>query len=147
MLTSYSQRRVYKASQYNTNNYNLYSIIRSENILTSPECVLDHSKILDCLNKLLERHSVLSSTFAYEGLVLVSRPVTSKSIRLETISYELFDRDTTIEELLKNTVFNLHSDSLLMKPFVLVSKGFINKESLLIIFHHIVFDGWSFVYI
>ena len=141
MLTSQSQRRVHKASQYNTNNYNLYCIIDSKKILTSPEWEIDRSKVIDCLNELVKRHSVLSSRFAYEGSVLMSRPVANVSIQLETISCDLLDQDTTIQELLKNTTFELHSDSLLMKPFVLVTKD--NKESLLIIFHHIVFDGWS----
>jgi hypothetical protein len=71
MLTSYSQNRVYKASQHNTSNYNLYCLIGVDKLLRNTDVKLDNNKVISCCVELSKRYNTLSCSFSYKDSKLV----------------------------------------------------------------------------
>ena len=105
---------------------------------------LDVGQLEKSLNYIIKNHQMLRSNIYSTKKDIYQKIKNYQYIELEVIKCQNYQLDSPeIKELLeknKNTKFDLEKDNLF--KFQLIELNF-DKYILLLVFHHIIFDGWS----
>jgi len=102
---------------------------------------LDAAALERAVDKVVERHAVLRTTYSKENGVPVQR-VHNRLRNFEVVSADAWDEET-VHEYVQREVhrrFDLERESALRVRLILRSDG---RSALVVVMHHIAVDGWS----
>jgi amino acid adenylation domain-containing protein len=145
---SFAQQRLWYMAQLDPDNpfYNYVAAIRMSGSL-------DAEALRKSLNGIVSRHEILRTAFVFRDGTPVQAVLPALDIPLARIELTKTPRDQRMQELMQalniesRKPFDLATPPLLRASLFVLEHGSGSAASdhvLLLVFHHIVFDGWSF---
>jgi len=134
---SFAQERLWFLNEYipNAASYNIYAALNLNGYLNVEAMELS-------LNNILERHSILRTTFKiqdYQSRQVV-HPFTPIKVKLIDVSLDDSDKVTTLLERDARHVFDMHQGPLWYIKLYRLSE---DQHIMMFNMHHIIADGWS----
>jgi hypothetical protein len=140
MHTSLSQKRIFHAEQFFPNSYKLYLLLYSTDCHN--DVSFDPIRLKSCIDTIVNRHPMLQSSFHHKDGILYAtlHPASSNELVVLNSDNHLLTL-STLSSLFEQESFSLSKGPFLFKSYLVKSPT--HSDILFIIFHHIIFDGWS----